>query len=114
MRLFLGVVSVLLATAPAFAERPRLETRTPPKPVPKIENLLVGHIIYLNRCVGGCSIIPGEDDATAGDGSAADPIVSGIPNRATVLPEYDEFMPGEWEATVQCVKEVYSPFNVQI
>ena len=114
MRLFLGVVFLLLATASASAERPRLETRTPPKPVPKVEKLLTGHTIYLNRCVGGCSIIPGEDDATAGDGTAADPIVSGIPSRATVLPEYDEFMPGEWEATVQCVKEVYSPFAVNI
>ena len=50
---------------------------------------------------------PGDDDATAS------PPTSGIVNTPSVLPE-PEFAPNEWEDTLQCVKEVYSAFDVKI
>ena len=103
----LGALATL--AAPARAERPRLDTVVVDWPVPEVAPMaLAGHTIYLNRCVGGCPISPGMDDATQV------PTVSSIVSQPVVLPEYDAFQPGEWEETVQCVKEVYSPFGVNI
>lgn len=106
LRASLGLAFVLLTTASAIAE-PKLELRVGPAQ-PELKELLTGHIIYLNRCIGGCQIIPGIDDATA------NPIVSGIPSAPSTLAEYDGFLPGEWEKVVQCVKEIYSPFDVTV
>jgi len=75
----------------------------------------VSNIIYLNRCSGGCTLRRGSDDARA--------MTSTIPQGGTdfVMTEYKNAagMTGtaadeEWAATVQCVREVYSPYNVLI
>jgi MYXO-CTERM domain-containing protein len=68
--------------------------------------LLAGNTIYLNRCIGGCIVRPGEDDSATN----TSPITTMVSN----LPEYTGWLPGEWEEIVQCVKEIYSPFNVKI
>ena len=109
-------LATLAAAQPAFAERVKLDLRVG-KPAPDIKSgALTGHTIYLNRCLGpdnlpgtpdgGCQIRPGTDDA--GNDT------SGIPDSMVTLPEYPDFAAGEWEAVVQCVKEVYSPFAVSI
>jgi MYXO-CTERM domain-containing protein len=72
------------------------------------EHALVSPIIYLNRCAGGCLLQPGtDDDATTANPTSA--IVSGPSNLS-------EFMFGDtvWNEFVTCMKEVYSPFNVQV
>lgn len=107
LRSSLGLAFVLLTAGSALAERPRLEIRIGPDQ-PILERAIVGHTIYLNRCIGGCNIVPGTDDATS------DPISSQIVDSAAMLAEYDQFGPGEWEQTVQCVKEIYSPFAVTV
>lgn len=67
---------------------------------------LGGGKIFLNRCVGGCTVRPGMDDATTD--------TSVLVNQIKNLPEYTGWQTGEWEAVVQCVKEVYSPFAVTV
>ncbi len=75
----------------------------------------VSKIIYLERCSGGCTVTKGTDDARA--------YTSSIPNdpgqytlgewqnsQGQVGAAADE----EWAMLVQCVKEVYSPFDVEI
>jgi hypothetical protein len=69
---------------------------------------LSGHTIWLNNCVGGCPINPGSDDMTSS------PFVSNIPNNATTIEEATDLTAQEWADTVQCVKEVYSPYDVKI
>jgi len=69
---------------------------------------LAGQTIFVNRCIGGCQLNPGADDMTS------NPIVSSIPNSPTTIAEATDITEAEWTATMQCVKEVYSPFNVKV
>src|SRR6187549_3121368 len=69
---------------------------------------LAAPTIYLNRCTGGCMINPGTDD----DATTTNP-TSGIIAMPSNLSEF-MFTQPVWDEMVQCLKEVYSPFNVQI
>lgn len=65
--------------------------------------------LYLNRCKGGCVITKGGlDDARSH--------TSTIPEGTATEYTLSEFAWGdaEWDAVVQCVKEVYSPFAVTV
>jgi MYXO-CTERM domain-containing protein len=73
--------------------------------MPQPTAALEGQVIYLNNCAGGCTITPGMDDASMGK--------SEIATRTANLTEY-AWNPGEWDQIVQCVKEVYSPYNVTV
>jgi MYXO-CTERM domain-containing protein len=92
MRASLGIAALvaLLATAsPAAAE--------------------TAGVLYLNRCSGGCTIHKsGADDARTHQ--------SAIPMGTQTDYPLSEFPWGdtEWNAIVQCVKEVYSPFKLQV
>ncbi len=117
IRTWLGVsvVAWLATTSTALADTPGLST------------------IYLNRCTGGCTIngTVATDDATTHQ--------STIPCAGTVMQQAGGFscsgnsagtyMMGEyvnlqgqtgaaadaeWKAVMQCVKEVYSPYNVNV
>jgi hypothetical protein len=65
----------------------------------------IAKVIYVNRCVGGCTIQPGQNDARAN--------TSSIANSTAVLSEY---MWGQekWDATMDCIKDVYSPYDVLV
>lgn len=94
-------------TASADKSQVKLMTHMLPYELPPLAaGALAGGTIYLNRCVGGCTVRPGMDNA------ATD--TSSIVNAQKTLPEYTGFTTGEWENVVQCVKEVYSPFNVKV
>jgi MYXO-CTERM domain-containing protein len=69
---------------------------------------LVSPVIYLNRCVGGCIVTPGNDD----DATTTNP-TSGIVAQLSNLTEF-QFSQQVWDDIVQCVKEVYAPYNVQV
>lgn len=69
------------------------------------EKALSGIVIYLNKCTGGCNVKPGTDNPET-DTSV---IVA-----APVQLAQHAWQTGEWEGIVQCVKEVYSPYNVVI
>ncbi len=62
-------------------------------------------IIFLNRCVGGCALKNGDNDARINTST----IVSGD----SIL---QEFAHGDavWNDMVACVKELYAPFDVEI
>jgi hypothetical protein len=95
----------------AVADRPRLEVRVVPPVggVPLAKHApLTGHTLYLNRCIGGCSIMPGEDDGTGTT------IRSQIADNAFTMPQANDLSEQEWTDIVQCIKEVYSPFAITV
>ena len=107
---------MVLASGVASADAPVLEKQygwkrevvrvDPPPGEPKAA--LISQIIYLNRCAGGCQVRAGMDD----DAATTIP-TSGIVEADTT---FSEFMHGDevWNEFVQCMKEIYSPYDVQI
>lgn len=91
----------------------------------------VSPILYLNRCRGGCTIYGGTDDAragmsslpcngvvTCGNGSCS---CQGQHTGAFTIDEFQDSAGNtgdaatpEWNQIVQCVREVYSPYNVEV
>lgn len=64
--------------------------------------------LYLNRCAGGCIVHKGADDARTNGSSIPMGDMTDFP--------MSEFPWGdtEWNAIVQCVKEVYSPYKLTV
>lgn len=91
----------------------------------------VSRIIYLNRCLGGCIVYGGVDDARAmtssipcgggancGGGGCT---CSGTSAGTYTISEFQNWQgqtgtaaDEEWGRIVQCVREAYSPFNVTV
>ncbi len=65
----------------------------------------ISHLIYLNRCAGGCTVQPGPDDALTHHSS--------IPQQTATLAEYP-YGDAAWNSLVQCVRDMYAPFDIQI
>lgn len=65
----------------------------------------ISNILYVNRCQGGCTITPGQNDARTN--------TSSIAKETSTLAEfaYDDEV---WNETIDCIKEVYSPYNVEV
>lgn len=63
------------------------------------------HILFLNRCVGGVTINPGNEDSSANTSS----ILGGPVN-------FPEFPWGDatWNETMARTRELFAPFNVQV
>ncbi|MEO8702327.1 MAG: hypothetical protein ABI867_19940 [Kofleriaceae bacterium] len=103
------ILFALTAAAGAETKRPPMPvmTRAPAQPVIAPHGL-TGHTLYVNRCIGGCTIGPGQDNATT------DPPTSQYVSNAVTIPEFDGFQPGDFEGALQCLREVYSPFNVNV
>jgi hypothetical protein len=112
MKGHLAVVAALTmgSVSLAHAEKPRATYRwTDPSrigadwavPTPAT----VDHIIYLNRCVGGCTLHPGQNNSTTD--------TSSIVNSTVQLSQYSGST-SQWNQIVNCVKQTYAPFNVQI
>src|SRR5690606_34406387 len=66
----------------------------------------VSHILFVNRCVGGCTINPGANDARANTSS----ITGDVPRTFTEFDLGDEV----FNAVVDCVRDVYAPYDVDI
>jgi MYXO-CTERM domain-containing protein len=66
----------------------------------------VSRIIYLNRCIGGCNIASGPNNAISNSWPTTPP-------GGAVL---SEFQHGEqvWQDVMNCVRETYAPYNVTI
>ncbi len=65
----------------------------------------ISKILFLNRCVGGCTIQPGTNDARIN--------TSSIAGSTSLLSEYagtDE----QWDETVACVKDLYAAYDVEV
>jgi MYXO-CTERM domain-containing protein len=65
----------------------------------------VSRLIYLNRCAGGCTVSPGFDDSRSDHSS--------IPHSVSHLAAFS-WGDDSWNQLVQCVKDMYAPFNVTI
>lgn len=67
------------------------------------------NLIYLNRCEGGCTVYPGYDDSRTNSSS----VVAGTHGQTAFI---SEFRHGDeaWNEIVECVKEVYEPFGIDI
>lgn len=63
-------------------------------------------IVYLNRCVGGLTLNPGLEDNSIGN-------VSSILSAPVSFPQYP-FGDAEWNAIVEGVREIFSPFNIMV
>lgn len=103
---------VVLGSSVAVAEAPQYGTHRDVvrvfEPEKATEHALVSPIIYLNRCVGGCTLTPGADDDAPNN--RVHPQL--LPGETT----FTAFTHGDtvWNELVQCVKEIYSPFDVQV
>jgi MYXO-CTERM domain-containing protein len=125
----LGFVTLLVSTA--HAELPyripvsegRLVVAPPgpvtePAPTEHVGN--VSHIIYLERCKGGCVMHAGADDARGYTSSIPDPTAS-APGPDYAITEFEneagdvgEAADADWAKVLQCVQQVYSPFDVTV
>jgi MYXO-CTERM domain-containing protein len=65
----------------------------------------ISHVLYLNKCAGGCTVHPGQDDARSDTSSIAD--------QQRTLPGYS-YGDAAWNELVQCVRDTYSPFDIQV
>ncbi len=97
-----GILACALAT-PAFAERPR--DLTVFEQTPHVEGAAPYNTIFLNRCTGGCTVRPGNTNSTTDTSS----IVS-AQHTLGAFPYTDDV----WNQVVACMKDTFSPFNVQI
>lgn len=101
------------ALPPVLGAGPRLAVPTPIELYATPHAQIAG-TIYLERCRGTCTITQGPNDARA--------LVSSIPMKPTsTIAEYKNGAgqtgpdaDAEWDALVQCMREVYSPFNVRV
>jgi MYXO-CTERM domain-containing protein len=65
-------------------------------------------VLYLNRCVGGCTVHRGNNDATTDSSS----ILMGSGDSLAV--SAFGYTDTDWQNLVQCVREVYSPYAITI
>lgn len=79
--------------------------RQPPVPGLDIQSDHVSKILFLNRCANGCTITSGNNDARYNTSS----IVAG-----TSLVSPWRHGDSSWSELVQCVKEIYAPYDVQV
>lgn len=71
--------------------------------------------IYLNRCVGGCVVTGGVDTDARNLDSSIPPSGQWLVHEfADENGDTGSAADAEWAATVECMKEVYSPFAVTI
>jgi hypothetical protein len=68
----------------------------------------LSHTLFVNRCVGDCQLTVGDNDARSNTSSI-------IPGNTTI----SEFDAGDqsdviFDATVECLREVYGPYDVDI
>ena len=104
MKLVVSTILIAALAAPVLAETPVVLT-VPAEPMHRPDEVLGSQVIYLNNCGSGCTVKPGSTDATAD--------TSQLVTKQAVFNEY-AWMPGEWDKVVQCVREVYSPFDVTV
>ena len=107
----LAVVGVTVALAPVVA------AAAPADPLPRSgvapavravghDHAGFSHTLYVNDCrPNGCAVYPGPDDSRVGTSTI--PIQ---PSRLDPFPHGDAV----WNAVVQCVRDTYAPFDVQV
>jgi hypothetical protein len=105
-----AATSLLLATAtPALADLPRTRGNdmviTEPGPRKTARDANGPDTLFLDRCVGGCQILSGGNDATSDHSS--------IPSSNKTLSEF-QYTDEIWNAVVTCVEETYAPYGIEV
>jgi hypothetical protein len=110
------LLAFALLPVTAYAERGQRITIDTPADLTVAPHAPISPVIYLERCRGGCTVTKSTtNDAQAG--------LTILPQTPGVHPVTEflssDGMPGaaadaEWNALVACVKEVYSPYAVEV
>ena len=74
----------------------------------------VSTIIYLDRCQPSCVVTLGNNDARSNSSSIPKQSTSTVSEFRNAAGVPGAAADAEWAAVVQCVKEVYSPYNVMV
>jgi MYXO-CTERM domain-containing protein len=105
----LALIALLIPALASAEPKPMKVERLPPGSF-VAEHAQTAQVLYFNRCRGGCTITSGAtDDARTH--------VSTIPRGDDgVVYTMTEFKHGDavWDQIMQCLREVYSPYNIQI
>jgi len=78
---------------------------------PATADAQISKLIYMNRCDGGCDVNASGNDNSLNDESRI-PTLNGISGTSTLSAW--RWGDPEWEALVQCVADVYAPYDVEI
>jgi hypothetical protein len=135
MRTF-GLTILVLLVATTVEANPRGAIKYEPEPISsarvKPVDTSISPIIYLNRCVGGCTIIGGSTNDASSNMSSLPCAMGGSCSNGSCMcqsPAGGTYTVGEfqsstamtgaaadpeWNALVKCVKEVYSPYAVTV
>ncbi|MBL0219277.1 MAG: hypothetical protein IPQ07_36080 [Myxococcales bacterium] len=110
MRAALVLVVALGAPAVVHAEGQPLpptvfENRVQKLPAGTIALAPISHTVFINQCVGGCQVIPGGNDSRTNHSS--------IPQSTVTLSAWNQGDP-KWQQLVQCVKDTFIPFNIDV
>jgi Bacterial Ig domain len=115
LRLVTTVATSLVLAA--LAAPGAAQTTSPPRsrilrwiPAPRrATSAAPSNIIFLNNCVAAnsCNLTPGLDQNDSRTN------VSSVATQPVILEPF-RHSPAQWNALVQCVQQVYAPFNVQI
>ncbi len=101
-----GVCLVLIAPITANAERSANWCKTAMVDhQPGFRDGSADPIMYLNRCVGGCTISPGLNNSGADTSSMVSEVIT-----------LSEFAHGDevWNEVVDCVKEIMRPYDIEV
>jgi len=74
----------------------------------------ISQTLYLERCKGGCVVHMGPNDARTNTSTIPAAVNSTIGEYANSLGMTGAAADAEWAQVVQCMKEVYSPYNVVV
>jgi hypothetical protein len=75
----------------------------------------ISNVLYMNRCIGGCTINGGEiNDARTNTSAIPNPGTTNLVGEFRENGQTGAAADAAWNDLVQCVKEVYSPFQVQV
>jgi hypothetical protein len=105
------VVCLAVAAAPALADPPRRMFVMPTngtKVISRAGNtptVIDSHVVYINPCMGGCQVHPGNTDSRAD--------TSDIVSTTGTLGAYP-YGTTKWGQVKTCVQGVMAPFNIQV
>jgi len=74
----------------------------------------VSRTLYLERCIGGCALTLGDNDARAGSSMLLLVKTATVTEFAAKGGATGAAADAEWGQIVQCMKEVYSPYDVDV
>jgi MYXO-CTERM domain-containing protein len=107
----LALLVVAAAAAIAHANpRGQVKIVTPARDATPGSADTISHIIYLNRCVGGCILHAASEDDARADRTVIPPGGPGTPYSLDEFP----YSQATWDAIVACMTETYAPYDVEI